>query len=156
MSRMPDDIDLDILEALQENARQPLAELGRKLGLSQPAMSERVRRLEDAGIITGYGARIDPRALGLGLTAMIRLRTTHDQIRPCLARFADMPQIVEVHRLTGEDCFLLRVIIPDPEELETVVDRIAMFGPVTTAIVLRSEPTRPLARALLKSRRGKR
>ncbi|WP_108661791.1 Lrp/AsnC family transcriptional regulator [Acuticoccus kandeliae] len=144
-----DRIDIAILEALQENARTPLSELGRRIGLSQPAMSERVKRLEERGVIAGYGARIDPAALGLGMMAIIRVRTTHEWIKPCLARFAEMPHVIEVHRMTGEDCFLLKVIVPSPGELETIVDAIARFGAVTTSLVLRSEPAKPIGAALL-------
>lgn len=141
--------DLQIIGALQLNARVPLAELGRQIGLSQPSMSERVKRLEENGIIEGYGARINYRALGLGMTAIIRLRTTHEHIKTCLKRFAEIPNIIEVHRVTGEDCFILKVLVPSAEDLETIVDRIAVYGAVTTSIVLRSEPPRPIGAALI-------
>jgi len=144
-----DKLDVAILEALQENARISLSELGRQIGLSQPAMSERVKRLEERGIITGYGARIDVEALGLGMTAIIRLKTTHEHIRAALERFGMMPHVIEVYRLTGEDCFLLKVIVPTPSQLETLVDAIARFGAVTTSVVLRSERSKPITAALL-------
>jgi Lrp/AsnC family leucine-responsive transcriptional regulator len=142
--------DLEILEALQANARLPLSELGRSIGLSQPAISERVKRLEEAGIIEGYSARINARALGLGLAAIIRLRTTHEHIKTCLKRFNEIPNIIEVHRVTGEDCFILKVIVEAPERLETIVDRIAGFGSVTTSVVLRSEAPRRIGKALIR------
>ena len=142
--------DLKILEALQVNARAPLAELGRLIGLSQPAISERVKRLEDAGVIEGYGARINPRALGLGLMAIVRLRTAHEHIKACLKRFSEIPHIIEVHRVTGEDCFILKVLVPTPEDLETIVDRIAGFGAVTTSLVLRSEQPRAIGHELIR------
>ncbi len=145
-----DPVDIAILEALQENGRIGMSELGRRIGLSQPATSERVKRLEERGIITGYGARIDAAALGLGMVAVIRLRTTHEHIRASLALFAEMPQVIEVLRLTGEDCFILKVLVPTPAELEAIVDTIARFGAVTTSLVLRSEPIKPIGRALLK------
>ncbi|WP_175906727.1 MULTISPECIES: Lrp/AsnC family transcriptional regulator [Burkholderia] len=144
-----DRLDISIIEALQENARMPLSEVGRRIGLSQPATSERVKRLEERGIIAGYTARIDPAALGLGMMAIIRLRTTHEQIKPALSAFAGMPHVIEVHRMTGEDCFLLKVLVPTPGQLETIVDAIARFGAVTTSLVLRSEPVKPLGKALL-------
>ncbi len=151
-ARSIDSKDLDIIEALQANARVPLSELGRTIGLSQPAISERVKRLEEAGVIEGYAAKINPRALGLGLTAIIRLRTTHEHIKTCLKKFVEIPHIVEVNRVTGEDCFVLKVLVPAPEDLEIIVDRIAGFGAVTTSLVLRSEPARSIGRALIKSR----
>ncbi|EDT39900.1 Lrp/AsnC family transcriptional regulator [Burkholderia ambifaria] len=144
-----DRLDISIIEALQENARMPLSEIGRRIGLSQPATSERVKRLEERGIIAGYTARIDPAALGLGMMAIIRLRTTHEHIKPALNAFAGMPHVIEVHRMTGEDCFLLKVLVPTPGQLETIVDAIARFGAVTTSLVLRSEPVKPLGKALL-------
>ncbi len=144
-----DRLDIAILEALQENARTPLSEIGRRVGLSQPATSERVKRLEDRGILAGYTARLEAAALGLGMMAIIRLKTTHEHIKPALKAFAEMPHVVEVHRLTGEDCFLLKVLVPTPGQLETIVDTIARFGAVTTSLVLRSEPAKPLGKALL-------
>lgn len=144
-----DRLDIAILEALQENARTPLSEVGRRVGLSQPATSERVKRLEDRGILAGYTARLDAAALGLGMMAIIRLKTTHEHIKPALKAFAEMPHVTEVHRLTGEDCFLLKVLVPTPGQLETIVDTIARFGAVTTSLVLRSEPVKPLGKALL-------
>lgn len=144
-----DPTDIAIIEAMQENGRIAISELGRRIGLSQPATSERVKRLEDRGIIAGYSARIDPAALGLGMMAVIRLRTTHEHIRTCLKQFSEMPHVIEVLRLTGEDCFLLKVLVPTPGELETIVDSIARFGSVTTSIVLRSEQPKPIGRKLI-------
>ncbi|MCA1369757.1 Lrp/AsnC family transcriptional regulator [Bradyrhizobium sp. BRP14] len=144
-----DPTDIAIIEALQENGRIAISELGRKIGLSQPATSERVKRLEDKGIIIGYGARVDPASLGLGMMAVVRLRTTHEHIRACLKQFSEMPQVIEVLRLTGEDCFLLKILVPSPGELETIVDSIARFGAVTTSLVLRSEPPKLIGRELV-------
>ena len=144
-----DSKDIEILEALQTNARAPLSEIGRSIGLSQPAISERVKRLEEAGVIEGYSARINPRALGFALMAIVRLRTTHEHIKTCLKKFSEIPHIMEVHRVTGEDCFVLKVLVPAPEDLETIVDRIAGFGAVTTSLVLRSEPVRTVGRELI-------
>lgn len=144
-----DPTDVAIIEALQQDGRLGISELGRKIGLSQPATSERVKRLEARGVIAGYMARIDPSALGLNMTAVIRLRTTHEFIQPCLKQFAAMPQVIEVLRLTGEDCFMLKVIVPTPSELETIVDSIAKYGAVTTSLVLRSEPVKLIGRALV-------
>jgi Lrp/AsnC family transcriptional regulator, leucine-responsive regulatory protein len=141
--------DLAILEALQRDGRMPLSELGRQVGLSQPAMSERVKRLEDRGIISGYGARIDLGALGLQMMAIIRLRTAHEHIRTCLKLFDELPFVIEVHRATGEDCFVLKAIVPAAEDLATIVDTIGRFGAVTTSVVLRSEPPKTIGRGLL-------
>src|SRR5262245_29536463 len=142
--------DLAIIEALQLDGRIALSELGRTVGLSRPAMSERVKRLEERGVITGYGARIDPQALGLGMMAIVRLSTTHEHIRACLKKFAELPNVVEVHRVTGEDCFVLKVIVPAPDKLAVVVDALGRFGAVTTSVVLRSEASKPITRELVR------
>lgn len=145
-----DPTDIKIIEVMQANGRITISELGRTVGLSQPATSERVKRLEDRGVVAGYSARIDPAALGLGMMAIIRLRTTHEHIRTCLDLFSEMPHVIEVLRLTGEDCFHLKVLVPSPGELETIVDSIARFGSVTTSIVLRSEQPKPIGRELIR------
>jgi Lrp/AsnC family leucine-responsive transcriptional regulator len=141
-------VDLDkkdrlILEALQLDARQSLSSLGKRVGLSQPAMSERVRKLEDAGVIEGYAARVNLAAVGVGLQAFIRIQTTHAAIRRYLALFESMPEVLEAHRLTGEDCFIVRCAIAEPLDLERVVDALAAHGSVTTSLVL-SSPVRKI------------
>jgi Lrp/AsnC family leucine-responsive transcriptional regulator len=147
-----DPTDIAIIEVMQEDGRIAISELGRRVGLSQPATSERVKRLEERGIITGYTAKINPAALGLRMMAVIRLRTTHEHIQACLKQFSEMPEIMEVLRLTGEDCFILKVFVPSPQELETIVDAVARHGAVTTSLVLRSEQPKPIGRALIPRR----
>jgi Lrp/AsnC family leucine-responsive transcriptional regulator len=144
-----DPTDLAIIEILQEDGRINITELGRRVGLSQPAVSERVKRLEERGIIAGYKAVVDLAALGLGTTAIVRLRTTHEHIAACLKQFAKMPEVIEVLRLTGEDCFFLKVIVPTPSALESIVDTLGRYGGVTTSVVLRSEPAKSVSRALI-------
>src|SRR5262245_48506278 len=136
--------DLKILAALQTDARQSLSALGRRIGLSQPAISDRVRKLEEAGVIQGYHARVDLKALGLGLEAIVRVKTTHERIERCLRGFEAMPEVLEVWRVTGEDCFVVRCAFGEPAELESVVDRLAAEGSVTTSLVL-SKPIRKIA-----------
>ncbi|MBB3396688.1 MULTISPECIES: Lrp/AsnC family transcriptional regulator [unclassified Rhizobium] len=150
VNRQLDPTDMLIIEIMQADGRISVSELGRKVGLSQPAASERLKRLEERGIIEGYGARVNAAALGLGMMAVIRLRTTHEHIRACLKQFSEMPQIVEVLRLTGEDCFVLKALVPSPSELEIIVDSIARYGAVTTSLVLRGEPMKPIGRELVK------
>ncbi len=149
-----DDRDFAILEMLQADGRLSVSELGRRIGLSQPATSERVKRLEERGVIAGYGARLDLKALGLAMTAIIRLKTAHEHIDACLSTFRTLPFIVEVHRVTGDDCFVLKAIVPAPESLATIVDAIGRFGTVTTSLVLRSEPAKPIGRALMLAARS--
>ena len=149
-----DDRDFAILELLQADGRLAISELGRRIGLSQPATSERVKRLEERGVIAGYGARLDLKALGLPMTAIIRLKTAHEHIGACLKAFAALPFIVEIHRVTGDDCFVLKAIVPAPEALATIVDAIGRFGSVTTSVVLRSEPAKPIGRELMVAARA--
>ncbi|MEV7099280.1 Lrp/AsnC family transcriptional regulator [Amycolatopsis sp. NPDC051045] len=133
-----DAIDREILAVLQREGRLGVTELGRRVNLSQPAVTARIKRLERSGVITGYRAVVDPARLGLPIHAVIRLRTTHARIAACLEHFARVPDIVGVSRLTGEDCFLLDVHSAGAGRLEEVVDGIARFGAVTTSLVLRS------------------
>ncbi|MGH2341605.1 Lrp/AsnC family transcriptional regulator [Segnochrobactraceae bacterium EtOH-i3] len=149
-----DDRDFAILELLQADGRLAISELGRRIGLSQPATSERVKRLEERGIIAGYGARLDMKALGLAMTAIIRLKTAHEHIDACQKTFRTLPFIVEIHRVTGDDCFVLKAIVPAPEALATIVDAIGRFGSVTTSVVLRSEPAKPIGRELMVAARA--
>jgi len=128
--------DWAILQALQEDARQSLSALGRRIGLSQAAMSERVRKLEDAGVIEGYSARVNLRRIGVGLTAIIRIETGHTGIAPYLELFARMPEVLAADRVTGQDCFIVRCAIAEPADLEHVVDALAAHGSVTTSLVL--------------------
>jgi len=135
-----DAIDWRIIEALQDDGRASLSSLGKKVGLSQPAVSERVKRLEARGVIEGYSARINFRAVGLDLLAIARIKTTFANLQACLKLFASMPEILEVHRVTGEDCLIVKVLVPRAEQLEAVIDRLAKYGSVTTSIVLSSQP----------------
>jgi len=128
--------DLLIIKALQQDARQSLSSLGKRIGLSQPAVSERVKKLEEAGVIGGYSARINLQAIGLGLQAVVRVRTTHEYIKWYVALFESMPEVLDVVRVTGDDCFVIRCAFAEPDDLERVVDALAARGSVTTALVL--------------------
>ena len=125
----------DLLVELQRDARLSLAELGRRVGLSPPAVAERLQRLEREGVIRGYRAEIDPAALGYGLTAIIRVRPLPRQ----LARIADLaratPEVVECHRITGEDCYLMKAHIRSMGHLEEIIDALAPYGQTTTSII---------------------
>lgn len=137
-----DRLDWRILETLQSNARISNTELGKQVGLSQPAVTARIKRLEEHGVIEGYGARINPALVGRGIGAIVRLRTTHAEIKRCLAAFDAMPEIVEACRITGEDCFFVRILVEEMGRLESAIDALAKFGAVTTSIVLASYPSK--------------
>jgi Lrp/AsnC family transcriptional regulator, leucine-responsive regulatory protein len=139
-----DPTNLALIGELQANARLTLAELGRRVGLSAPAVAERMARLEEDGVITGYHAEVDPRALGYELGALLRIRPAPRQIATVAELARDTPQVVECHRITGEDCFIARLHVRSVEELEEVIDRFAFHGQTTTSIMQTSPvPRRP-------------
>ena len=143
--RTLDKLDCRILELLQRNARMSNTEIGKRIGLSQPAVTARIQKLEDDGVIEGYGARINARRAGLEISALIRLKTTHDKIEACLRMFDAMPAITAADRVTGEDCFVVRATVDAMSQLEAVIDSLAAFGAVSTSIVLATYPSKPLA-----------
>jgi Lrp/AsnC family transcriptional regulator, leucine-responsive regulatory protein len=130
-----DAVNLRLLKELEENARLGMAELGRRIGMSAPAVAERVQRLERAGVITGYRAEIDPRALGFPVAAVVRVRPAPGQLQriPEIAR--ETPEVAECYRITGEDCYLMRLHLRAIDELEDVLDRFTPYGLTTTSIV---------------------
>jgi Lrp/AsnC family leucine-responsive transcriptional regulator len=130
-----DEINRRLLEELQRDGRVAFAELGRRVGLSAPAVAERVGRLEREGVITGYRAVVDPRAIGYPLAAVVRVRPFARQIHKIPEVAGKTPEVVECERITGEDCFLLRLHVRGMEDLEPVLDRFTPFGQTTTSIV---------------------
>jgi Lrp/AsnC family transcriptional regulator, leucine-responsive regulatory protein len=134
-----------LIDELQRNARLSLAELGRRVGLSPPAVGERLQRLEQAGAITGYRAEVDPRVLGLNLSAIIRVRPSPGQIQNVAQLSRETPEVVECHRVTGDDCYIMRAHLRDVLHLEEVIDRFTVLGQTTTSIMQSSPvPGRPL------------
>ena len=130
-----DATNLRLLAELQADARVSLAELGRRVGLSSPAVAERLGRLERDGVIRGYRADLDPRALGYALSAVIRVRPAPRQIADVARRAQETPEVVACDRITGDDCFVLRAHVRDVDHLEEVIDRFTLFGQTTTSIV---------------------
>ena len=133
-----DHLDWAILAALQENARQPVAELARVVNLSPSAVSERLRRLESTGVICGYTARIDPERAGFAIMALVRLRYPHGNYKPLYDHLEASPQIIEAHHVTGEDCFVLKVLASSMSDLEQLTGKISTLGAVTTSVVYSS------------------
>ena len=141
-----DATDLAVLAELQEDARLTFAELGRRVGLSAPAVAERVGRLERERVITAYRAEVDPRALGLGLTVVIRSRPSPGQLDNVAGVARRTPEVVECRRVTGDDCFVMTAHVRDVEHLERVIDHFAVLGQTTTSIVQSAPvPRRPVA-----------
>ena len=135
---MIDEIDRKLLRELQQDARASYAELGRRVGLTTPAVIERIRKLEDAGIITGYRAEIDPAKIGLPITAFIRMSITGVDYSHIIEVANDSKEILECHRGTGGDSFIMRVVVESVEHLQEVIDRLTPYGITTTTIVLSS------------------
>ena len=130
-----DPTNLRLLEEVQRDARTSLAELGRRVGLSAPAVAERLRRLEDEGVITGYRAEIDPKALGHVLGVQLRIRPAPRQLRDVAELARQSPEVLECHRVTGDDCYVMTAYVRDVEHLEALIDQFAAFGQTTTAIM---------------------
>jgi Lrp/AsnC family leucine-responsive transcriptional regulator len=138
---MLDEIDRKILKELQEDARTSYAELGRRVGLTTPAVIERVRKLEDAGIITGYSAEIDTARIGLPITAFIRMSISGVDYSHIIEVAEESREVLECHRGTGGDSFIMKVAVASVEHLQEVIDRLVPYGITTTTIVL-SSPVR--------------
>lgn len=131
-----DDIGWKILSELQQNARTPFAELGRVVGLSTPAVTERVHKMEEAGIIVGYRAQIDPAKVGLPILAFVNVKVGGEN----LVRFMEVasihPEVLECHRVTGAESFLLKVAVCDVAHLESLLDALMPYVATTTSMVL--------------------
>jgi Lrp/AsnC family transcriptional regulator, leucine-responsive regulatory protein len=134
-SNLLDDVNRRVLRELEADGRIGMAELGRRIGMSPPAVAERVQRLERAGVIAGYRADIDPARLGFSVAAVVRIRPSPGQLAriPEVARAT--PEVVECYRITGEDCFLIKLYLRAIDELEEVLDRFTPYGLTTTSII---------------------
>jgi Lrp/AsnC family transcriptional regulator, leucine-responsive regulatory protein len=148
-----DELDWAILDELQADARLSYNELARRVHLSAPSVAERVRRLERDGVITGYQAMVDPGAVGLGVTAFVRMgcdnkRCVRRQLDP-----AEFPEVLALHRISGDDCSVLRVAARDVAHLEELLDRLARWSRPSTSIVLATYLDHtPISRAALGGR----
>ena len=139
-----DEINLRILTELQDSPRLPMAELARRIGMSAPSVTERVQRLERAGVIAGYRLDINPAAVGLPVTAFTRIRPLPGSLPKIAELAAELPEVTECYRITGEDCFLIKLHAPAIEQLEATLDRFLAYGNTTTSIVVSTPvPSRP-------------
>jgi Lrp/AsnC family leucine-responsive transcriptional regulator len=134
-----DATNLLLLSELQRDARMSLVELGRRVGLSSPAIAERIKRLESAGVIRGYHADIDPRRLGYTLGVVIRIRPAPRQLTEVAALARDTPEVIECHRVTGDDCYVMTAYVRDVDHLEVLIDQFAAYGQ-TTSSIMQSSP----------------
>ena len=133
-----DRTDWRLLAELQRDGRASYAELARAVAMSASAVAERIRRLEEAGVIAGYQATVDAERVGLTVMAFVRVRYPTGNYRPFHAMLDSTPEVIEAHHVTGEDCFILKVLARSMRHLEEVTGRIAGLGPVTTSVVYSS------------------
>jgi Lrp/AsnC family leucine-responsive transcriptional regulator len=132
----PDETDAALLRELQASPRISMSALARLVGMSAPAVTERVQRLERTGVITGYRLEVDPAALGLPVTAFVRIRPAPGQL-PRIAELASrMDHVSECYRITGEDCFLIRIHSASVPDLEALLDQFLLFGQTVSSIVV--------------------
>lgn len=134
-SALLDETNLAILRELLDDPRLPMSELARRVGRSAPAVAERVQRLQEGGVIRGARLELEPAALGLGITAFVRVRPMPGQLKAISQVVQQIPEIVECHRVTGEDCFIMKVLVGRVELLEAVLDELLAYGNTTSSIV---------------------
>jgi Lrp/AsnC family leucine-responsive transcriptional regulator len=134
--------NVELLRVLRDDPRIGTADLARRIGMSAPAVRERVLRLEEAGVIRGWSLDLDPAALGYAVCAIVRVRPAPGQLPKVTELARALPQVVECHRVTGEDCLVLKVHLPSLARLDEVLDRFLAHGQTTTSIV-QSTPVAP-------------
>jgi Lrp/AsnC family leucine-responsive transcriptional regulator len=130
-----DERNRELLRLLRDDPRMATSELARRIGMSAPAVRERLLRLEESGVIAGYRMVLDPSALGYPICAYVRVRPTPGQLRGVAELARKMPEVVECHRVTGEDCFIMKVYLPGLDQLDRVLDQFLALGQTTTSLV---------------------
>jgi len=133
---MVDDLNIKILKCLQENARQSNAEIGRKVGITSPAVSERIKKMEDMGVITGFKAIISPFEMGYQFKAIITLRAFMGKLKPFLVKVKTLEEVVNCYRITGNENIVMEVVLNNQQHLEKFIDQIISYGESKTQIVL--------------------
>ncbi len=144
VTRPLDTTDRAIIAALTENGRMTVRELAAQIGLSSPSVTDRIHKLEDTGAIRGYTIAVDPTVFGLVIAAHVRMRAMPGEVKRLAQMLIDTPEVVEADRVTGEDCFLAKLVVGDVHELETVIDRFLPFSSTDTAIIQSSTVVRRL------------
>jgi Lrp/AsnC family transcriptional regulator, leucine-responsive regulatory protein len=135
VTRPIDKTDRAIISALFENGRMTLRNLAAQMGLSSPSVTDRIRKLEDAGAIRGYSVAVDPKAFGLGITAHVKMRALPGEVKRLAEMLVDAPEVVEADRVTGEDCIFAKFVVSDLDALEKVIDRFVLVSSNDVAIV---------------------
>jgi len=142
---LADPVNVRILRALIENPRISNADIARAVGMSGPSVRERVQRLEDSGLIRGIRLDLDPKLLGYPVAVMVRIRPAPGQLQKIIELAQNTPRVVECHRITGEDCFIMRLQLESIAALDSVLDAFQAHGQTTTSIIQSSPvPPRPL------------
>jgi Lrp/AsnC family leucine-responsive transcriptional regulator len=131
-----DSLNWNILNYLQANARMSNAEIGRRVGISSPAVNERIKKMEDAGIINGYLTIVSPAEIGYQLKAIITLRAFMGKLRPFLEKVKSYDEVLNCYRITGNENFVMEVVLKDQKHLETFIDQLITYGETKTQIVL--------------------
>lgn len=144
VTRTIDATDRAIIAALKKNGRMTVRELAAHIGLSSPRVTERIHKLQDAGAIQRYTIVVDHKVFGLSIAAHVRMRAMPGEVNRVAQMLIDTPEVVEADRVTGEDCFLAKVVVSDVHELETVIDRFLPFSSTDTAIIQSSTVVRRL------------
>ena len=146
-----DETGWQLLQELQQNARLSYSELGQRVGLSSPAVADRMRKMEEAGIITGYRAEVNMARLGLPVTAIIRLSSIAGQsCQRVASQVSEIPEVLECYRVTGSDAVIIKVAATSVDHLERIIDQVTLYGQPTTSIVLsKSMQRRVIDRTLL-------
>jgi Lrp/AsnC family leucine-responsive transcriptional regulator len=127
--------NLELLRLLQKRPRAPISELARRIGMSSPAVKERVLRLQESGILEGYRLELNPKELGYQVMAFVRIRPLPGHVNKIIELIQSIPQVTECHRITGEDCLILTMYVKEISNLNRVLDRLLAHGQTTTSIV---------------------
>lgn len=136
--RLLDDLGWSILKALQTNARMSFSELGRRVGLSAPAVADRVQKMEEAGIIQGYRAIIAPDKIGLPILSIVHLQVERDQFKEAIDKLNGLPEVLECHRTTGTSSLIIKVAVASIAHMETLLNEMLSLGEPVSSLVLSS------------------
>lgn len=139
---LADDKNLTLLRLLEKNPRAPITQLARRIGMSSPAVKERILRLEESGVLAGYRLEFNPKELGYNVMAFVRIRPLPGHLNKVAELARAIPEVTECHRVTGEDCFIVKVFLKEIANLDQVLDKFLAHGQTTTSIV-QSSPVPP-------------